>query len=131
MMTSARTSGRAVARTFALCAGLASLSVAAPAAASEFRVVTDRNEFIQLVQDRELTRFGIRLRVSPEGDIDGRGFGYDVFGAWEWDGSFFCRDLGYGNTDLGHNCQLVAVRGNTVRFVADQGQGDHADFRLR
>ena len=113
----------------ALCAGL--LATAPPAAASEFRVVTDRNEFIDLVGGRELTRFGIRLRVSPQGDIAGRGFGYDVFGAWQWDGSFFCRDLGYGSTDLGHNCQLVAVRGNTIRFVADQGQGDHADFRLR
>ena len=111
-----------------------SLSVAVPAvpaAASEFRLVTDRNEFVQLVDGRELTRFGIRLRVSPEGDIEGRGFGHDVWGAWEWSGRFFCRDLGYGNTELGHNCQAVAVRGDTVRFVADQGQGDFADFRLR
>ena len=104
---------------------------ALPAAASEFRVVSDRNEFVELVDGRELTRFGIRLRVSPEGDIAGRGFGHDVWGAWQWHGSYFCRDLGYGRTDLGHNCQLVAVNGETVRFVADQGQGDFADFRLR
>lgn len=110
---------------------LAAASVATPAAASEFRVVSDRSEFVQLVDGRELTRFGIRLRVSPEGDIAGRGFGHDVWGAWQWEGPFFCRDLGYGRTDLGHNCQLVAVRGDTVRFVADQGAGDHADFRLR
>lgn len=104
---------------------------AGPGAASEFRVVTDRSEFVQLVDGRELTRFGIRLRVSPEGDINGRGFGHDVWGAWQWEGPFFCRDLGYGRTDLGFNCQLVAVRGDTVRFVADQGEGDFADFRLR
>lgn len=103
----------------------------APSTASEFRVVTDRSEFVELVDGRELTRFGIRLQVSPQGEIDGRGFGYDVWGAWEWNGQFFCRELGYGGTALGHNCQVVAVRGNTVRFVADQGQGDHADFRLR
>jgi hypothetical protein len=102
-----------------------------PAAASDFRVVTDRNEFVQLIDGRELTRFGIRLQVSPQGEIEGNGFGFDVWGAWQWNGQYFCRDLGYGNTDLGHNCQLVAVRGDTVRFVADQGQGDHADFRLR
>jgi hypothetical protein len=104
---------------------------AAPVAASDFRVVTDRNEFVELVDGKQLTRFGIRLNVSSEGNIDGQGFGYDVWGAWEWNGQFFCRELGYGRTDLGHNCQLVAVRGDTVRFVADQGQGDHADFRLR
>ncbi len=113
----------------ALAAALTLWSV--PVAASEFRVVTDRSEFVQLIDGRELTRFGIRLQVDPHGEIGGRGFGFDVWGAWEWNGQFFCRDLGYGNTALGHNCQVVAVRGDTVRFVADQGQGDHADFRLR
>lgn len=110
--------------------GLASMP-ATQAAASEFRVVTDRNEFVNLVDGRELRRFGIRLTVTPDGDIGGRGFGFDVFGEWRWDGNFFCRDLGYGSTDLGFNCQLVAVRDDTIRFVADQGQGDYADFRLR
>lgn len=104
---------------------------ATPSDASDFRVVTDRTEFVQLIEGRELTRLGIRLRVSPEGEIAGRGFGHDVWGAWQWQGPFFCRDLGYGGTELGHNCQLVAVRGDTVRFVADEGKGDHADFRLR
>lgn len=112
-------------------AALALGAAAAPAAASEFRVVTDRNEFVNLIDGRELRRFGIRLTVTPDGEIGGSGFGQDVFGAWEWDGNFFCRDLGYGSTDLGHNCQLVAVRDGTIRFVADEGQGDHADFRLR
>lgn len=101
------------------------------AAASEFRLVTDRDEFVSIVDGRQLTRFGIRLQVDTAGDISGRGFGHDVWGQWQWDGRFFCRDLGYGNTDLGHNCQAVAVRGDTIRFVADQGQGDYADFRLR
>jgi hypothetical protein len=119
------------ARIAALAALVLAAAPALPAAASDFRVVTDRDEFVSLVEGRELTRFGIRLRVSPQGDIEGRGFGQNVWGAWQWNGNFFCRDLGYGNTDLGHNCQLVAVRGDTVRFVADQGQGDHADFRLR
>ncbi len=115
---------------FALAAGLA-FGPAVPAAATEFRVVTDRSEFLGLIEGRELRRFGIRLTVTPDGDIGGSGFGFDVFGQWEWDGNFFCRDLGYGNTELGFNCQLVAVRDDTIRFVADRGQGDHADFRLR
>lgn len=102
-----------------------------PAAASEFRVVTDRNEFVGLIDGRELRRFGIRLTVTPQGDIGGRGFGQDVFGAWEWNGNYFCRDLGYGTTELPYNCQLVAVSDDTIRFVADRGEGDHADFRLR
>ena len=133
----ARSAGTSVAEgnTRSVVAGLlaVTLSMGLPAtgSASDFRVVTDRDEFVQLVNGRELRRFGIRLQVTPGGDIGGRGFGQDVWGAWEWEGPFFCRDLGYGNTDLGHNCQLVAVRGDTIRFVADEGEGDFADFRLR
>lgn len=116
----------------ALGAGVTTASFApAAAAASEFRPVTDRDEFVRIIEGRQLTRFGIRLEVSPEGAIAGRGFGQEVRGAWQWRGNFFCRNLGYGNTDLGHNCQVVAVRGDTIRFVADEGAGDHADFRLR
>lgn len=116
-----------------LATALAAACMLAPAsaAASEFRVVTDPSEFVELVSGRELRRFGIRLQVSPQGAIAGEGFGQRVSGDWRWDGRYFCRDLAYGSTELGHNCQLVAVRGDTIRFVADQGQGDYADFRLR
>lgn len=106
-------------------------SLALPAAASEFRMITDQGEFVSLVTERDLTRFGIRLEVRPDGGIDGSAFGRTVTGAWNWRGSYFCRDLFFGQQDLGPNCQAVLINGNTVRFVADQGQGEYADFRLR
>lgn len=103
--------------------------------AQAFERITDAQEFAQVVEGRELTRFGIRLQVSTagatSGQINGRGFGYPVTGAWRWDQGFFCRDLDWGGSDLGFNCQAVLLDGSTVRFVSDQGQGDHADFRLR
>ena len=54
-----------------------------------------------------------------------------VSGAWRWQQGYFCRDLYFGSDDLGFNCQMVTVNGSTIRFIADQGQGEHADFRLR
>lgn len=112
----------------------AAFSLAAPPAQA-FERITDAQEFTRLVEGRELTRFGIRLEVSAasaaSGQINGRGFGYSVTGAWRWDQGFFCRDLDWGGSDLGFNCQAVLLDGATVRFVSDQGQGDHADFRLR
>ncbi len=112
----------------------AAFSLAAPPAQA-FERVTEAQEFTQLIEGRALTRFGITLEVSAEeaasGQITGRGFGYPVSGAWRWEQGFFCRDLDWGGSDLGFNCQAVLRDGATVRFVSDQGQGDHADFRLR
>jgi len=99
-------------------------------AAESFRGVESRAGFVDLVKGKTLTRLGVNLLVSPEGGISGRAFGREVRGAWDWNGRYFCRDLSFGARDLGHNCQVVQVRGDTLRFIADQGRGDHADLRL-
>jgi len=112
---------------FALLSGL----LAAPAMADGFSQIEDRDQFMSVVAGRDLTRFGISVTVTPEGDIKGSAFGRDVTGAWKWDGSYFCRDLYWGQRNLGANCQEVKRDGNTVRFTSDQGQGRSADLYLR
>lgn len=108
------------------------LSVAgAVPAAAEFTAVTSRSAFEQLVDGRELRRFGITLTVTSEGQITGRAFGGNVTGAWTWNDGYFCRDLFYRNDDLGYNCQLVQVSGDTLRFTTDRGAGIYADLNLR
>lgn len=111
---------------------LVALLAAMPAAASDFQRVQDRENFVSLVKDRALTRFGIQLRVSPSGDISGRAFGKNISGGWTWDQGLFCRDL-FADGDVLDikNCQTVQVRGNTLRFTSDRGQGDSADLRLK
>ena len=104
---------------------------ATPAAAEGFEAVNSRDAFVELISGRVLTRFGIQLNVSPNGDIGGRAFGRDVTGDWAWNSGYFCRDLFFGSQDLGPNCQLVQVDGDTVRFTSDRGEGIYADLRLR
>lgn len=112
--------------------GAAATLVATPLAADTFQPVTEQAEFVRLVADRDLTRFGIRLNVSPSGEIEGRAFGRKVTGAWQWQGDYFCRELYVGSDDLGGpNCQLVLKNGETLRFIADKGEGDYADLNLR
>jgi hypothetical protein len=112
-----------------LAATLAALALAAGPALA-FEAVTDRAEFVQLVEGRALKRLGISLTVTPDGAIRGRAFGTDVTGAWRWDDGYFCRDLAYGSRALGQNCQLVQQNGRTLRFVSDRGRGEYADLRL-
>ena len=101
-----------------------------PAIAEGFQKVHDKNRFVSLMQDRELKRLGISVKVTEDGRIRGRAFGYDVTGAWTWDGGYFCRDLFWGGDELGFNCQMVQVNGETVRFISDRGAGQFADLRL-
>lgn len=107
-----------------------SVSSATPALA-EFTAITSRSQFEQVISGRELRRFGIRLTVTTQGDIVGRAFGNDVTGAWTWQDGFFCRDLFWADDDLGYNCQLVELNGDTLRFTTDRGAGIYADLTLR
>lgn len=108
------------------------LSAPTDAQARELFLVKDRAEFVALVAGRDLTRLGVRLTVTPDGQISGRAFGFAVTGTWNWQGNYFCRDMSYGSGNaLGYNCQVVYQNGDTLRFIADRGAGDHADLRLR
>lgn len=107
------------------------LLVVPMAAQAEFAPVSERARFVSLVEGRELARFGIRLEVTSDGRIRGRAFGRDVSGAWRWAEGYFCRDLYWGSMELGANCQAVRTRGDTLRFISDQGAGRYADLYLR
>lgn len=110
---------------------LLSLNLSTAVAAEEFDTITSRDNFVQVIEGRELTRFGIRLNVTGDGDINGRAFGTPVTGDWSWDGGFFCRDLFWGDRNLGSNCQQVEINGDTLRFTTDRGAGIFADLRLQ
>lgn len=111
-------------------ASAAAIAVLLPLTANAFERVADRNQFVALISDKALKRFGITLTVTQSGDIAGRAFGQKVTGNWQWNDGYFCRDLYYGGESLGPNCQTVEVRGSTIRFTADRGTGQYADLRL-
>lgn len=107
------------------------IATSSMALAESFERVDQKDSFVSLVKDRALTRLGIRLNVDENGKITGRAFGRKVTGQWKWNGGYFCRDLYVGGDELGANCQMVQVNGNTVRFTSDRGEGIYADLRLK
>ena len=114
--------------------GLATLALmlaAGAALADGYARVDSRAQFLSLVEGRELSRFGIALRVRPDGTIGGNGFGRDVTGSWAWEDGYFCRTLAWPGTDLPRDCQLVELSGSTLRFTAERGRGDTAMLRIR
>ena len=107
------------------------LVLAGPAAAEGFQRIEEREKFLSVIENRDLSRFGITVKVTGGGDIVGRAFGQKVSGDWEWRQGFFCRSLFWGERNLGDNCQKVEVRGESVRFTSDLGQGQFADLRIK
>jgi hypothetical protein len=107
------------------------VSVLAGPALADFAKISDEYQFVEVVDGKTLTRPLIKLEVDPSGGISGMGARWEVTGNWSWRDGYFCRDLNWGGSDLGYNCQEVQVRNDRIRFTSDRGNGDSATFRLR
>ena len=101
------------------------------AAYAEPSQLTDSRAFATTVVDRPLTALGVKLVVGQDGSINGTAFGRTVTGSWHWDQGYFCREMTFGEQDLGSDCQAVVLEGDRVRFIADRGAGQEASLRLR
>lgn len=112
-------------------AAAAALSVAANPSYADLAKIDSKEDFVQIVNGKTLTRPLVKLQVNPTGTISGRGMRWDVSGEWSWQNGYFCRDLDWGGYEIGYNCQEVRATGDTIRFTSDRGAGDFADFRLR
>ena len=113
-----------------LAIALATVFAAAPALA-DFTKVDEREHFVKLISGKQLTLPLVNLEVDPNGKITGKGARWAVNGTWSWQDGYFCRDINWGGSDLGYNCQAVEVKDSRVRFISDRGQGDFATFRLK
>lgn len=109
----------------------AALSLIAAGAKADFARIDSQDDFVAHVTGKTLTRPLVKLQVTGDGRIEGRGSVWDVTGSWSWQDGFFCRDLYWGGDALGYNCQEVQVDEDRVRFTSDRGRGDSAVFRLR
>ncbi|WP_223425289.1 dihydrodipicolinate reductase [Tateyamaria pelophila] len=111
---------------------LAAMAVAISGAAkAELVKVDDQQKFVTAVAGKTLTRPWVKINLTPDGRIEGRGLRWDVEGTWSWKDGYFCRDLFWGGDPLGYNCQEVQVHGERILFTSDRGAGDSAEFRLR
>jgi len=117
-----------LAATFAACLIAASLTGAAQA---DTRRISDRAEFLSLVEGRTLNHVGVALTVTPDGRIGGRAWGREVTGTWSWNGGYFCREMSWGDEPVASNCQAVQLEGSQLRFTSDRGQGQSAALTLR
>lgn len=94
-------------------------------------VITDRDVFLDVMDDSELRYLVVRVKVQPDGTIKGRALRWDITGNWTWEDGYFCREMDWGGYSIDYNCQEVRAQGNRMRFTSDKGSGDTAVFRIR
>jgi hypothetical protein len=114
----------------AVLASLASVLIGGPAFA-DFEKIQERSAFVSLIKGKNLTLPFVKLAVEANGKITGYGARWAINGNWSWQDGFFCRDINWGGSDLGYNCQAVEVKDSRIRFTSDKGAGDSATFRLK
>ncbi len=105
-----------------------------PALAAEFAPVSDKQDFLSMIEGRELLLrlWDVSLNVKPDGQITGNMLGWDVTGSWNWQNGFFCREMDWSGYAIEYNCQLVEADGTgSMRFTVDQGAGKSAVFALK
>ncbi|MGB7242551.1 MAG: dihydrodipicolinate reductase [Sulfitobacter sp.] len=107
------------------------MSCLAQDASADLARVSDQSAFIALVQGKTLSRPLVKLEVSSDGTISGRGARWDIDGNWTWVDGYFCRDLFWGGDSLGQNCQEVQASASHIKFTSDKGTGKSAQFRLK
>jgi hypothetical protein len=110
------------------------LTTAIPASAEDYTPIVEKETFLTLIEGRDLRLplYGLTLKLSPDGQIEGRALGWGVTGTWRWEDGYFCRQMDWSGMEIPDNCQLVEARGDTnVRFTVDRGAGEAASFRLQ
>ena len=108
------------------------LTCASPGAAKAgFVPVKTKTEFLKIISGKNLKYSGASIHLSKAGTIRGKAYGKKVSGTWQWKGGLFCRSIIWGSRDLGPNCEVVKIDGNTLRFITDHGKGKRADMSLR
>ena len=116
-------------KTLLFASVLSSFPLIAAAQTNEW--IKEEDRFINLIDGKKLTRFLIELSVQTDGTITGLGAGTDVTGNWNWQDNYFCRNLSWGNRDLGSDCQKVELKDQKLFFTSDKGSGATAGFSIR
>ena len=113
---------------------IVAVMIAPPVYANDYAKVTDKSEFLKLVDGRDLRigLYNLTLQLGNDGTIQGSALGWDITGSWNWKDGYFCREMDWSGQAIDYDCQLVEALGaDKVRFTVNKGSGNSASFDIR
>lgn len=81
------------------------------------------SEFRDQVVGHTLTMGDNSVVIQPGGTTEGTVSGQTFKANWMWQNGMYCRNAALGTTQLGTDCQVVSVSGDTVSFTGQSGKG--------
>lgn len=102
-----------------------------PVAVAAVAPITTETEFRQALVGRTIGFEGSTFVINANGTVSGPWDGSGITGTWNWDGSFWCRDIAIGGVSRAPDCQLWTVSGNSATVVRDRGTGSSFVYTIR
>jgi hypothetical protein len=100
--------------------------------AQSFKRITTEEEYRASVVGRKMVdEKGNWFMMKSNGKMTGKAGGKKFSGVWNWQSGFFCRNGRVGTKDIGSDCQIVELSGNTLRGTRKQGKGDTYTYTLQ
>lgn len=94
--------------------------------------ISDEDALAERVVGRTLVNeAGSSWVVRANGRIEGNWDGQAMTGIWEWHSGLFCRNVVVGGQQSGTDCQVLEVRGDSLRVIRDQGRGETSVVTIR
>ena len=91
--------------------------------ANGFTPITERAEFVSLIEGKKFRGDGNWWTISGDGQMFGNFKKGRLEGTWEWRDGAWCRTYELAGKTKEENCQNIAVKGKQVMFIKDRAEG--------
>lgn len=115
-------------KTFTIPLALACFCLASPATAE--RILTEEDFRAKVVGKSMTSADGATFKIHANGKLTGSVGSKKFRGVWNWQSGYFCRNGKMAGKEIGSDCQVVEVDGDTVTNIRNQGKGKKAVFTL-
>ncbi len=103
-------------------ATLAGLVLATQTAMAE--QIKTKAQFLEQIAGKKLVQNKNWVILSADGTVRGEGPAKgDITGKWDWEGTYYCREVTVDGTKFAHDCQSVTRNGKIVNFIHNKGKG--------
>ncbi len=86
--------------------------------------ITTKAQFLEQIAGKKLVQNRNWVILSADGTVRGEGpANGPITGKWNWEDTYYCRDVTVDGTAFPRDCQSVTRAGNTVSFIHNRGKG--------
>ena len=84
--------------------------------------IKTKKQFLEQIAGKKLVEPDSWIVLAPDGTVSGQGPGTaEITGRWDWEDTYYCREITIDGERLLRDCQTVTRDGDTVNFIHEKG----------